>query len=447
MNSEAEKNIRSNILDGNSNESSGDWGIFDGNVSQALQSYLRELGKLPKMTADELYALGQRILTVENRWRDWVNSFVFTAQFELEYFSGKDPAVFLEQFMPSSVMDGTTADDIIKSLKQIEMLLPVLASAYQGGNQKEVCELRKKLSGEMSRYKLSGDILMDCYEKLKLAWNSMNSESAAIFAEDSCMTVEEFTGNLAQAELALTELLELRQQMVEGNLRLVLRIVNQYSYRQVSVSDLVQEGNLGLMRSLEKFDFNLKHKFSTYASWWIRQSIGRAIAEQFRVIRIPAHMVSTIAAINRVEQRFILEHDRMPEADEIAQVLNMPTARVSAIRKMARQTISLQSPLSVDDSGSSLEDVLPDEQAVDPARQISDETIHSQLERLLATLSERERMILKMRFGLMGEQVRTLQEISDHFKISRERVRQLEMQTLNKLRTPENLRIFGSQHI
>jgi RNA polymerase primary sigma factor len=332
-------------------------------------------------------------------------------------------------------------------LKQIETLLPALASAYQDGDKKEVCELRKKLSGEMSRYKLSGDILMDCYEKLKLAWNSMNSESASIFAEDSCMTVEEFSENIEQAELALTELLELRQQMVEGNLRLVLRIVNQYSYRQVSVSDLVQEGNLGLMRSLEKFDFNLKHKFSTYASWWIRQSIGRAIAEQFRVIRIPAHMVSTIAAINRVEQRFILEHDRMPEAEEIAQVLNMPTARVSAIRKMARQTISLQSPLSVDDSGSSLEDVLPDEQAVDPARQISDETVHSQLERLLATLNERERMILKMRFGLMGEQVRTLQEISDHFKISRERVRQLEMQTLNKLRTPENLRIFGSQHI
>ena len=447
MNSEAEKNIRSNILDGNSNESSGDWGIFDGNVSQALQSYLRELGKLPKMTADELYALGQRILTVENRWRDWVNSFVFTAQFELEYFSGKDPAVFLEQFMPSSVMDGTTADDIIKSLKQIEMLLPVLASAYQDGNQKEVCELRKKLSGEMSRYKLSGDILMDCYEKLKLAWNSMNSESAAIFAEDSCMTVEEFTGNLAQAELALTELLELRQQMVEGNLRLVLRIVNQYSYRQVSVSDLVQEGNLGLMRSLEKFDFNLKHKFSTYASWWIRQSIGRAIAEQFRVIRIPAHMVSTIAAINRVEQRFIMEHDRLPESDEIAALLEMPVARVSAIRQMARQPISLQSPLGSDSTGNSLEDLLPDERTVDPAQDVAEESAQEQLLKLLSKLTDRERDVLTMRFGLMGHPVCTLQEISKHFNISRERVRQLEMQTLNKLRSQETLRFFDKNNL
>ena len=197
------------------------------------------------------------------------------------------------------------------------------------------------------------------------------------------------------------------------------------------------------MRSLEKFDFNLKHKFSTYASWWIRQSIGRAVAEQFRVIRIPAHMVSTIAAINRTEQRFIMEYGRMPEVAEIAAVLEMPAARVSAIRKMARQTISLQSPLSVDTDGSNLEDVLPDEQAVDPAQEISDATVHKQLVRLLAGVTERERMILTMRFGLMGQRVRTLQEISDHFNISRERVRQLEMQTLNKLRTDENLRLFG----
>ena len=231
--------------------------------------------------------------------------------------------------------------------------------------------------------------------------------------------------------------------MVEGNLRLVVWIVNQYSYRQLSVSDLVQEGNLGLMRALEKFDFNLKHKFSSYASWWIRQSIGRAIAEQFRVIRIPGHMISTIAAINRVEQRFILEHDRMPEVEEIAALLEMPPARISAIRKMARQTISLQSPLSVDSDGSSLEDVLPDEQALEPSQKISEKSMQKQLQRLLDSLNERERLILTMRYGLMGESVKTLQEISEHFNISRERVRQLEMQTLNKLRTPENLRLFG----
>ena len=235
--------------------------------------------------------------------------------------------------------------------------------------------------------------------------------------------------------------------MVEGNLRLVVRIVNQYSYRRISIPDLIQEGNIGLMRSLEKFDFQLGHKFSTYAGWWIRQSIGRALAEQFRIIRIPVHMIATIAAINRAEQRFILEHDRVPEVEEIAAMLEMPTPRVSAIRKMARQTISLQSPLSVDDSGASLEDVLPDEQAQEPGRELAQETTIRQLQKLLDQLNGREREILIMRFGLMGERVRTLQEISDHFHISRERVRQLELQTLNKLRTPENRRLFGDDRM
>ena len=294
------------------------------------------------------------------------------------------------------------------------------------------------------RYKLSGEILTIGYKQLLSAAEPGAENLLKVFAEESCFTVSEFQKELEEANAAYRELLQLRQKMIEGNLRLVVRIVNQYSYRQLSVSDLVQEGNIGLMRSLEKFDFNLNHKFSTYASWWIRQSIGRAIAEQFRIIRIPAHMVSTIAAINRAEQRFILEHDRMPEPDEIAAVLGLPTARVSAIRKMARQTISLQSPLSVDENGSSLEDVLPDEQAIDPSQNISYASSRKQLVKLLNTLSERERKILVMRFGLLGEPVKTLQEISECFNISRERVRQLEMQIINKLRTPENLRIFGS---
>ena len=419
-------------------------GGFDGSVNQALQSYLRELGQFPKMTAEEQVALGQKILAAENRWRLQLYKFAFTVQWQLEYIQSKEQSCYLEQFMPSSVGGNTEVGNIVEWLHKVEAQQQYLYASFHNNDAEKTQKAREELINMLFERKLSGDILMQCYEALQLAVKSMGQGGQAVLAEESCMSEDEFAHALAAADEACQELLELRQQMVEGNLRLVVRIVNQYSYRQLSVSDLVQEGNLGLMRSLEKFDFNLKHKFSTYASWWIRQSIGRAIAEQFRVIRIPAHMVSTIAAINRAEQRFILEHDRLPEVEEIAAMLEMPAARISAIRKMARQTISLQSPLSTDDNGSSLEDVLPDDQAVDPAKQISDETINRQLERLLKTLSERERTILTMRFGLLGERVRTLQEISDYFNISRERVRQLEMQTLNKLRTPENLRIFGS---
>ena len=443
MGSDAEKTV--NATRSGLEESYCEWGGFDGGISQSLQSYLRELGQLPRLTAEEQSRLAQQILDKENLWRSLLYKFVFIAQWQLEYLEAKDAGSLFECFMPSSLADEPAVEDIRQWMKLVDQLCQKRIALFNDCKEKESAEAAEELNSELFRRKFSSDILKHGYNQLKLCSEAINDSDLQILAAESAMTAEEFNTALEETDQAWQELLTLRQQMVEGNLRLVVRIVNQYSYRQLSVGDLVQEGNLGLMRSLEKFDFNLKHKFSTYASWWIRQSIGKAIAEQFRVIRIPAHMVSTIAAINRVEQRFILEHDRMPEVDEIASVLEMPPARVSAIRKMARQTISLQSPLSVDDNGSSLEDVLPDEQVIDPAKHVSDETVKRQLEKLLAALSERERTILTMRFGLLGENVRTLQEISEHFNISRERVRQLEMQTLNKLRTPEIMRIFGSQ--
>ena len=421
-----------------------EWGISDGSVNQAMQCYLRDLGKIPRLTTEEREALKLQLLNAENRWRDALYHFALISRFQREHLAAREHSQWSDQFIPSAIADGVTIEVLVNQQEKISELELKLHNAFQSNAQAEIQTLRQELIEEQRRYKLSCDVLTIGYKQLLSAAEPDAENLLEVFAEESCYTVSEFKQQLEKANEAHRELLQLRQKMIEGNLRLVVRIVNQYSYRQLSVSDLVQEGNIGLMRSLEKFDFNLNHKFSTYASWWIRQSIGRAIAEQFRIIRIPAHMISTIAAINRAEQRFILEHDRMPEPDEIAAVLGLPTARVSAIRKMARQTISLQSPLSVDENGSSLEDVLPDEQAVDPSQNISNASSRKQLSKLLNTLSERERQILIMRFGLQGEPVKTLQEISECFNISRERVRQLEIQILNKLRTPENLRLFGS---
>lgn len=422
-------------------EFSSDWGGFDGTVNQAMQRYLRELGQIPSLTVEEQQALIKRILDVENVWRSMLYCFANVVADQLQILALKDTSQWQDHIIPSCMQSVANPEDIQKWLHETEKLLKLLQESFLRNDTTAAAAYREKLSGEMMRCKFFSDIVMDCHNKV-LESAALDIASAAA---EACCTVEEFTRIFERANTARQELLDLRQQMIEGNLRLVVRIVNQYSYRQLSVSDLVQEGNMGLMRSLEKFDFNLKHKFSTYASWWIRHSIGRAIAEQFRIIRIPAHMISTIAAINRAEQRFIMEHDRMPESDEIAAMLEMPAARISAIRKMARQTISLQSPLSGDENGSILEDVLPDEQAMEPSQKVSDATIRKQLIKLLDTLSPREREILTMRFGLLGEKVHTLHEISRHFNISRERVRQLELQTLNKLRTPENMRLFGAQ--
>ncbi len=422
-------------------EFSSDWGGFDGTVNQAMQRYLRELGQIPSLTVEEQQDLIKRILVVENTWRSMLYCFANAVASQLQILAGKDTSQWQDYIIPSCMQSVENPEAIKKWLHETEKLLKLLQESFERNDMAAAAAYREKLSDGMMRCKLFSDIVMDCHNKVMERAASDITSAAA----EACCTVEEFTWIFDRANSARQELLDLRQQMIEGNLRLVVRIVNQYSYRQLSVSDLVQEGNMGLMRSLEKFDFNLKHKFSTYASWWIRHSIGRAIAEQFRIIRIPAHMISTIAAINRAEQRFIMEHDRMPESDEIAAMLEMPAARISAIRKMARQTISLQSPLSGDENGSSLEDVLPDEQAMEPSQKVADATSRKQLIKLLDTLSPREREILTMRFGLLGEKVHTLHEISCHFNISRERVRQLELQTLNKLRTPEIMRLFGAQ--
>lgn len=418
---------------------------FEGNVNQVMQSYLRELGNIPKLTAEEQAELAAKILDAENHWRKILYSLAFTSAWQRSYMFSKDPSQWRELFLPSCLNDSIQPDTLRAYMNKLEVLEQKLQESYKHNDRVALEQNRNKLIDELFICKFSSDVLMLCHEQLHLATAGDSGSIRQNLAEESCCTPEEFDDLLIQANLARQKLLDLRKEMVEVNLRLVIRIVNQYSYRHLSVSDLVQEGNIGLMHSLEKFDFNMKHKFSTYASWWIRQSIGRAIAEQFRVIRIPAHMVSTIAAINRVEQRFILEHDRMPEVSEIAAILEMPPARISAIRKMARQSISLQSPLATSQDGSSLEDILPDEHAADPSQKLSDATTSKQLNKLLATLSGREKTIIAMRYGLLGEEVHTLLEISEHFNISRERVRQLEMQALNKLRTPETTRIFGWQ--
>ena len=415
----------------------------DGELFHALSSYLRQLGTIPRLSAEEQEQLGRDITAADRAWREELYRFAATAWWHIDFLEGKDPAQLRDCIMPSCMAGEFLSADFPRWLAELKKLDAALRAAFDAGDHDQTARWREQVVRHLLRCKLFSDIIMVCHESLAAAPAIGEAGVVDAMAEHSCYTPEEFRAALLRLNSAREKLYQLRQKMVEANLRLVVRIVNQYSYRNLSVADLVQEGNLGLIRSLEKFDFELGHKFSTYAGWWIRQSIGRALAEQFRIIRIPVHMIATIAAINRAEQRFILEHDRMPEVEEIAAMLEMPTPRVSAIRKMARQTISLQSPLSADESGSSLEDLLSDDRANDPGGRISRETSCRQLHKLLETLSERERRILIMRFGLMGEQVRTLQEISDHFHISRERVRQLELQTLNKLRTPENRRLFG----
>jgi RNA polymerase primary sigma factor len=254
-----------------------------------------------------------------------------------------------------------------------------------------------------------------------------------------CIPCDQFTVKYKQLKDAMRKGMAARTEMVEANLRLVISIVKKYMNRGLSFLDLIQEGNTGLMKAVEKFEYRRGYKFSTYATWWIRQAATRAIADQARTIRIPVHMIETINKLMRVQKKLVQELGREPTPEEVAEEMGLPVERVRAVYKMAQQPISLQSPVGEGDDAH-FGDFIEDKGAENPSEMTAYSLLKDRLKDVLSTLTEREQQVLNLRFGLADGYSRTLEEVGKQFNVTRERIRQIEAKALRKLRHPTRIR-------
>ncbi len=313
-----------------------------------------------------------------------------------------------------SVPDGVSVEDPVRMyLKEIGKV-PLLSA-------EEEIELAQKMeTGNVATEKIQ--IL-----KSRIEETDDEAEKEEIRAEIKELQKDEGVGAEAKKRLA------------EANLRLVVSIAKRYVGRGMLFLDLIQEGNLGLIKAVEKFDYRKGYKFSTYATWWIRQAITRAIADQARTIRIPVHMVETINKLIRVSRQLLQELGREPAPEEIAEVMNMPVDRVREILKISQEPVSLETPIG-EEEDSHLGDFIKDDNVPVPADAAAFTLLKEQLEEVLGTLTEREQKVLTLRFGLEDGRARTLEEVGKEFNVTRERIRQIEAKALRKLRHPSRSR-------
>jgi RNA polymerase primary sigma factor len=436
-------------------------------LDDPVRMYLKQMGQVPLLTREQEVEISKRIEDAEIEVARHLHLFGFVTDSYLELADkltkGKErfDRVILDKKIESRERYMKGLPKLCDQLKQLhhenDDIFRQLSAKSPRGKRKLEEEFQKNLQTlhrVYTRFYYKQKVVEDFCEQVndymqkfwkygrKLQTHPDDKEFQTKLREiqqRSWHTLESVEESNKLLKHWLKEALKAKTEMVEANLRLVISIAKKYTNRGLSFLDLIQEGNMGLMKAVEKFEYRRGYKFSTYATWWIRQAITRSIADQARTIRIPVHMIETINKLMRVQKQLVQEYGREPSPEEIAEEIHLPVERVRAVLKMAQQPISLQAPVG-DSDDTSFGDFIEDKAADNPMEEAGFSMLKDKIKDVLDTLTEREREVLEQRFGLKDGYSRTLEEVGRQFQVTRERIRQIEAKALRKMRHPTRIR-------